>query len=204
MILLIRQWFKYFVIGIIFNFFNSFFGKEPYTISLLNFCENFYKKEIELHEQDNDSIKIISDLSEISGSLYNNLTEITALYCSGMFYDFHQIKERILLEFGKYFMKVGKILIGYGPKMLQNPRLSLQTKIKQSVYIFGFISIFVLWIREMSHNKKNVVRPRHDIYRQSLYLNDTMYNENMYYDQVGPLSNHLALKNYEYKNNNGK
>jgi hypothetical protein len=63
--------------------------------------------------------------------------------------------DKLMLDLTKDLLFVGKILVQYVPKMLNNPHLSWRIKMKKAMYAVGLFSITLLWIQEMRKHKQS-------------------------------------------------
>jgi len=103
---------------------------------------------------DKEDEELVQELLVVLGSFYKNAFEASAMYLSG-YQD--MIFDKLMLDLSKDLLLVGKILVAYIPKTMNNPQLSWRAKTKKSVYALGLFSAIYLVVKELRKHKRQVV-----------------------------------------------
>jgi hypothetical protein len=135
----------------------------------------------QLSDQDE---KLVQDLLQLSTDLYKKTIEITVLYFSGMLMNSNQFHKQLLFEGSKYVLYASQLIAEYLPKLLRDPKITWQVKLKRCAYITSTFVIIILLLKEYHKN-----------------INDPDFTNSMRTYQNLQISNDSALYVNNYVNN---
>ncbi len=131
------QCFSLFVI-IMMNLVSTIDAKQMPVLSVASVQSYKMAAEYDFGSEDE---RLIADILVVMTRLYTGLIDVSALYFSGIILDQDQLLERVMFEIGKESFQIVKLLALYGPRMLQNPKITLTEKLKKTTYIVSFLVV---------------------------------------------------------------
>ena len=98
--------------------------------------------------------ELMKEIWHSCGLLYKSLIDISGLYFSGLIVDTNQLYHRMFFECGKHLFQVMRVLAVYGPRMLQNPDIPWQTKLKKTAALASVFVVFWIWSQEVGKTQQ--------------------------------------------------